>query len=560
MAPSISLGFHIGHDRGAAIVKDGELIGAISQERLDRRKHSISDEIPFEAIDCICEYLGIHINDISGVVFSGDELFGNQTERFIRKCFIEHYGLSRVEVRQIDHHLAHAWSAYVSSGFEDSFILVADGGGDYVGNMIQSESLYYAEGDSMELIESRLQHPLVGRFSRKTNYCVPFMPDFVKHNQISIGRKYEQITYLLGFGWGQAGKTMGLASYGSDHFEAPDFKNHDLNFSLTYADFLDSVYKEMERKGQSASSFLRENEADIAYAMQQFTEEAITSLVSYVTSKHKAASICFAGGLFLNCVANQRILDMCSGLGKAFFMPAAGDDGQAIGCALYAASQLRSPKLTVSSDFPYLGISYKSDDISEALKDFSSRLTYACLADEDLIEEIAKELYKDKIVGLVRGRTEIGPRALCHRSILASPLNIEMKEILNSKVKHREYFRPFAPVVTAERANEFFALKDSSPYMLLAPLVREEYREILPAITHVDNTARVQTIEESSEYFVHGLLKRFEDITSYPVLLNTSFNVAGDPIVESPRDAIITFLKTKIDILVLENYLVRKVN
>lgn len=558
MGSKVALGFHIGHDRGAALVEDGILGRAISQERLDRSKHSVSDEIPFKAIDAILADRNMSIREVDCVAFSGDEISAHHVESFVKQEFLDYYALDDITFYHVDHHLAHAWSTYAASGFDDALVLVADGGGDYVDNMVQAESLYRAKDSELELLESRFQSPLVGSFTRKTNYLLPFMPTFVKENQISLGRKYEQITYLLGFGWGQAGKTMGLASYSENPIRIQIPVTCDLGFSLTYADLLTSIDSELKYTGETFAAFKCRREADIAYAAQDMTERVVIPIVAGLMKKYQATQICFAGGLFLNCILNHKILESCKEIERSFIIPSSGDDGQALGCSFYAWNKHFKEKASVHETFPYIGLKNDTQSIKDTLREFSELLEWECLGEGELISYMSEQLINNKIIGLVRGRTEIGPRALCHRSILANPLNADMKNIMNAKVKYREYFRPFAPVVTAEKAACYFELKADSPYMLLAPQVKYEYRNALPAITHVDGTARVQTIKKEAEPFVHSLLSRFGELSGFPVLLNTSFNLAGEPVVESPRDAINTFLKTRIDLLVLEDYVVWK--
>jgi carbamoyltransferase len=210
----------------------------------------------------------------------------------------------------------------------------------------------------------------------------------------------------------------------------------------------------------------------------------------------------------------------------------------------------------ISINLPYIGISYTEDEIEDILK--GANLTYMALSNEALAEQIALRIVDNKIIALHRGRTEIGPRALCHRSILANPTNPEMKDILNKRVKHREAFRPFAPTVIAEEQFIYFDLKYESDYMLMATLVKDEYRGQLPAVTHVDNTARVQAVSKNSEPFVHEMLLAVKRHIGFPIVLNTSFNVDGEPIVESPLDAVQTFLKTEIDTLVIGNFIIDK--
>lgn len=241
---------------------------------------------------------------------------------------------------------------------------------------------------------------------------------------------------------------------------------------------------------------------------------------------------------------------------EIYIFPASGDDGQAIGNAFYAYKkhfpQMPNPQI----ELPYLGFSYSNSEIEKELKAWN--IKYKFLEDNVLAEMIAQAIWDNKIIAFHRGRTEVGPRALCHRSIFANPMNPNMKDIINNRIKHRENFRPFAPVVTKEMEYEIFELKQSSPYMLLAPTVKEAYRDKLPSITHIDNTARVQSISSETEPFVHLLLNKFAEISGIPVLINTSFNVAGQPIVEKPIDAIQTFINNDMDALVIGNFWISK--
>lgn len=552
-----ALGIHTGHDRGAAIVRDGSILAAISQERLDRVKHSRSYAIPYDSVDALLSSQGLTIQDIGCVGFSGDGIEAPSVAAFLRQDFWDHYQCSPIPFYSVNHHDSHAYSTYYTSGFQDSLILVADGGGDYAGNMTEAESVYLGIHGDVIPLEARRQHQTIRRMEDYANYLYPYMPQVVRNREISISRKYEQITYLLGFGWGQAGKTMGLASYGTSlmDFSTLSSSRFPMDFSLQYADILDVLYTMQQRSGLKHFEFLQANGADIARTIQAYTEAAMTSMVMGLLEKYQIDHICMAGGLFLNCLLNHLLLKKCP-IKEAFFFPAAGDDGQAIGSALFAYRSHFGSLVSTRLASPYLGLSYTDEEIERVLHSHS--LTYQRLDDHALAHALAREIFEDKIIALHRGRTEIGPRALCHRSILANPTSIDMKNILNNKVKHREAFRPFAPVVTAERQFDIFELEQESPFMLLAPLVKEMYRDRLPSITHVDGTARVQSVTYQQEPFIHTLLCEFEQRSGLPVLLNTSFNVAGEPIVESPEDAVSTFLKTQIDVLCIGNYITMK--
>lgn len=381
------------------------------------------------------------------------------------------------------------------------------------------------------------------------------MPQYVQKLEMSLARKYSQISHLLGFKFGQEGKTMGLASYGKPLINYSNINYENLKFSLNYKDMIKDFYIMQQLSGKSFKEFLFDQREDIASTVQNFIENVVVSIINNYTKKYGVKDVCLAGGLFLNCLTNHKILEKCD-VNNVFILPSAGDDGQALGSAYYAYTQEFGYKEPFKIDLPYLGLSYNNDDIESVIT--QKNLNYEKHTDDELIKITANYISENKIVSLHRGRTEIGPRALCHRSILANPTNPNMKDILNNRVKHREPFRPFAPTVTEEDQFEYFDLKCSSKYMLLATTVKKAYRQKLSAITHVDNTARVQAISKDQDPFLHALLLELKRINDFPIVLNTSFNVAGQPIVESPFDAINTFLSTDIDILVIGNFIIDK--
>lgn len=554
MKEKIVLGVHVGHDRAAALIKNGDIIGSIAQERLDRIKHSRSVAIPFDAIDALLKYHNIKIEDISCVGLSGDAMEAENILEAIKSDFYIHYAC-KLPIYFVSHHDSHAHAAFYASGFSNSLIFIADGGGDYYNNYTEAESLYVANEGGISLVKKRFQAPTIRRMGNESNYLLPYMPSTVRAQEISIARKYEQFTYLLGFGWGQAGKTMGLASYGKSLIDFADINYKNLDYSLKYADYLDDIFVLQQLSGISYHDYIQKNAANIAQTVQEYTEKAVITLIKNLVQKYNAEYLCLGGGLFLNCLLNQKITENCH-LKEVFIFPASGDDGQAIGNAFFAYKkhfpQMPNPHIKL----PYLGFSYSNPEIETELKSWN--LKYQFLEDDVLAQAMAQALWENKIIAFHRGCTEVGPRALCHRSILANPTNPDMKDILNNRIKHRESFRPFAPVVTKEMEYEIFDLKQSSPYMLFALTVKEAYRDKLPSITHIDNTARVQSVSQETEPFVHLLLNKFATLSGVPVLINTSFNVAGQPIVERPADAIQTFINNDMDVLVLGNYWIAK--
>lgn len=551
----IALGIHVGHDRGACLIKNGKVVAAIANERLDRVKHSQSLEIPYKSIDALLSFTNITIEDVSVIGLSAVAIEGSNIKDLYYKDFFTHYNCEHKPFYFVHHHDAHAYSTYYSSGFNKSLVFVFDGGGDFFDSKQESESIYLANDGLVTPIDKRLQNMAVRHMKDPINHMYPYMPNYVGNLEMSLARKYSQITHMLGFGFGQEGKTMGLASYGESLIDFSTMNYSDLNFSLTYKDMLKEFHVFQKVSDKSYKEYLFDERENIASTVQCFIEKAVISLIKHYTEKYNIKNICLAGGLFLNCLTNHKIIEMCN-LDNVFILPSAGDDGQALGCAYYAYISQFGFENKFDITLPYLGLSYEDSEMKKAI--ISKNLSYSYYNDEELASRIAQYIVDNKIIAFHRGRSELGPRALCHRSILANATNAEMKDILNNRVKHREPFRPFAPTVAEEDQFVYFDLKMPSKYMLLATTVKEQYRSKLAAITHIDNTARIQSISEEDDSFLHHLLLKVKDISGFSVILNTSFNVAGQPIVESPLDAINTFLETDIDILVLGNFVIDK--
>ena len=552
----IAMGINIGQDQGAAIVQGGKLIAAIAQERIDRIKHSSSVNLPFLAIDALLKYCEISIHDIDCFGVSSTAVDINDLTTYVSDALKNRYKLNTVNVIPVPHHQSHAASAFYTSDFTEAIALVADGGGEMIGLSEEAESIFYCNKSSIRLLEHRLQSNYFHALYRPHNYLFPFMNKEQLNDQISLGKKYEQITNLLGFGKNGAGKTMGLSAYGKNLIDSTASPiGNTFSFNLKFQHILQQYYSMYEQSGDNYFVFMDKHKADIARSVQDYTENQVLEIIAYLIKKYHTTQICLAGGIFLNCPINHKIIERFPEV-SLHICPAAGDDGQAIGAAFVAALTLMSQITPNSSDLPYLGINYSSSQIEDA---FHARgIPYHHYSDEQIASLVAKEIYSNQIVGLLHGRSEIGPRALCHRSILANPTNPNIKDYINSKVKHRESFRPFAPVVVAESQYVYFALLQESPYMLLAADVRNEFRKQLPGITHIDGSARVQSVRQTDDPYVHKILTEFKQLSGFPILLNTSFNDCGEPIVESPDDALRTFLTTEIDILVIENYIAYK--
>ncbi len=555
MRKQIALGIHLGHDRGAALVRDGRLVAQLAEERLDRVKHSSSPELPAKSIMAVLKLADLKAGEVSTVGISyTNVIIGNIIEQLTAEVrdFLDS---GEVPVRGFGHHDCHAWSTYCTSGAQRALILIADGSGDIVaGDRLEAESLYAAEGGHIRLLERRLQDFGLTHMTRRNSFNLAYMSDRDRPKEISIGRKYEQFTYLLGFKHGHAGKTMALAAYGTPLFGVDEPAGKGLGFSLTFDHGLAELYHLWQSSGLPWHRYVRQHSADIAASAQTLLEKYVTHVVATCNLDAQDGVLCAAGGVFLSCRLNHLLVTRTP-IKSFHVIPAAGDDGQCIGAAFAAyAAEFGEPDRS-PSPLPYLGPCHTDVEIADRLSYF--KLSAERLSNSEMANRVASDLAAGRVVGLLRGRSELGPRALCHRSLLADPRRPDMRDRLNY-LKGRELFRPFAPVVTAEDQFRYFELAQSSPFMLLAAPVRERYRSALPAITHVDGTARVQAVSERDEPFLYSLLRAFEALSAHPVLLNTSFNLAGDPIVESPHDALVAFQESSIDVLVLEGFYLSK--
>ena len=408
--------------------------------------------------------------------------------------------------------------------------------------------------NSITLIDRRLQDFGSSKMTRRNSFLLPYMIDADRKKDISLGNKYEQFTYLSGFGQREGGKTMGLAAYADPLFrpEVPTIR--DVQFPLKFETGLVEIDQIWRQSGEPWHSFAGHRAAEIAASGQLLLEEYTLALLNALNPTGAHRTLCGAGGVFLNCQMNGRILRETK-FQELHVVPAAGDDGQCIGAAFHAYGQAFGAPRRRAEPLPFLGPRYQRSVIEDQLR--QAELVAEELEEGPMLERMADALARGRVIGLLRGRSETGPRALCHRSLLADPRRVEMKDRLNG-LKRRELFRPFAPAVTEEDQAAFFELETPSPYMLVATRLRPQFRATLPAIVHVDGSSRVQAVNKRKEPFVHALLRAFETRTGYPVLLNTSFNLGGEPIVEAPKDAIETFLRSSIDVLVIENHILSR--
>jgi carbamoyltransferase len=554
------------HDAAAALVRDGQLIAAAEEERFSRRKHDFG--WPAGAIAYCLREAGITINDVDHVVFYEKPIL--KFERIL-SCYISTWPMSYIafakalplwlkdrlwlkdhiqkqlgtdhEILFAEHHMSHAASAFLVSPFEEATVLTLDGVGEWT-----TTTMGWGRGSEIQLTrEIRFPH--------------------------SLGLFYSAITAYLGFEVNDAEwKVMGLAPYGKSTLVEPCRQlirtQPDGSFALNMRYFAHhySAQRMFNRRfeqlfGQPQrvpEAEIGEFHQDIARSGQHVFEEVAVNLARAAHELHPSDNLCLAGGCALNTVANWKIMEQTP-FKRLFVQPAAGDSGGAVGAAFYIYNTvLGNPREFTLRDV-YLGPAFDEAEMETALRAAGTQVRWEKLPRVELLQRTAAVLRDDKVIGWFQGRMEFGPRALGCRSILANPMNPEMKKIVNSKIKFREYFRPFAPAVLRERADEFFEMNgQESPFMLLVPPVRADKRAVIPAVTHADGTGRVQTVVRETNEKFYELIQQFAGLTGVPVLLNTSFNVRGEPIVCTPQDAVNCFLKTGLDYLVLGNILIRK--
>jgi carbamoyltransferase len=547
------------HDSSACLVRDGELVFAVAEERISRIKHDA--RFPQNAIRACLDFGRVKAEQLDEVCF-GWQFPGaafrhdlkcyasgkmpatytnglNSTLHFLSmwhqrggaKRFAQVFGAKKARMRFVEHHLAHALSAYSFSGFEDAAVVVMDGRGAW-----EATSIWHGR-------DGRIEHVLT----------IPF-PD-------SVGYFYSEFTEYLGFHrnsdeW----KVMGLAPYGKPGVELRAFIDAEASPYKVHARKLVSnaggPFAEMVRllgPARVPESEIEERHKDVAYAAQDACEMAMMSVVKMAIEKTKSRNVCLAGGVALNSKANGKIV--ASGIVDNFFVqPAASDDGVALGAALapYLDGGGRLPMKAMRH--AYLGPEFDDETIENVLKTY--KLKYARLS--DVAEAAAELLSKGKILGWFQGRMEFGPRALGSRSILADPRDPEMNAKVNNAVKFREWWRPFAPSMKKEAAGEYLESASDSPFMILTAQVRPEKRAVIPSVTHVDGSARPQTVEKEINPLYWRLIDEFGKRTDVPVIMNTSFNLRGEAIVHTPTDAIRTFFSSGMDALVIGSFLVEK--
>ena len=584
------------HDSAAATVVDGKIIAAAQEERFSRKKHD--SRYPFNAVNYVLEASNLKLNKIDYIVFfekpflkferlietyvafapKGFKSFCMSMPIWLReKLFQKKFLFEKLkqhddnfdDINKIyfsEHHYSHAASAFYPSPFKDAVILTLDGVGEWA-----TTTIAIGNGNEIKMLKEI-------------------------HFPHSIGLLYSAFTYFTGFKVNSGEyKVMGLAPYGQPKYkdiimkELVDLKD-DGSFRLNmkyfnYATGLTMINNKFEDLfGQKARNphkdLLTQFHMDIASSIQNVTEEIVLKLTMSLSKEYKSRNLCLAGGVALNCVANGKILKN-NIFENIWIQPAAGDAGGSLGAALaFWYKELGNKRNPSSSDDEmrgsYLGPSFYDNQVENTLKSLNAK--YTKQNEENLISLIANELKNGKIIGWFQGRMEFGPRALGARSIIADPRSDKMQKKLNLKVKFRESFRPFAPSVLREDLNDWFELNSDSPYMLLVSNVKKNIqipmtekdqklfginklnikRSSIPAVTHVDYSARIQTVHEKTNPKYYKLIKKFKEITNCPILVNTSFNVRGEPIVCTIEDAFRCFMGTNLDILVCESFILNK--
>lgn len=557
------LGTGLSHDGSSCLLRDGRVAVAIEKERLTRRKHDGGNDS--DTIRYCLEAEGITLDDVAVVVQNANfSMFERGNGWFEGPRILGDHP----RVVTISHHLAHAYGAFGSSPFREAAVLVIDGCGNAYDECIDREGArvpvdplppevqhLYFEKDSYYIAE---EGRLVPRFKDFSPWGMglrgyPMCPPTTLH---SIGGLYAAGSIYALLGLEDPGKLMGLAPYGRPG--AYDFEIFDLRDGRVFVrqDWMGRFRDPSRGFEHFQSNF--QYYADIAGWVQREVERALLYVLRHRFALAPSENLAYGGGVALNAVANRRILREC-GFRNVFFQPAAGDNGLAVGAAWYGWLVTLGRERVLHDGSTCFGRRYPRSAIDEAIERHADSV--ACTRAHgvrDVVERTSGLLAEGNVVAWFRGGSEFGPRALGHRSILADPRDRRVRDFINSRIKFREDFRPFAPSVILEDAPEYFDLEGESPYMMLVAPVRPEWRDRIPAIVHRDGTCRIQTVTEASDPAYYGLLKAFRRATGLSVLLNTSFNRRGTPIVETPGEAIEFFLGCDLDALVLEDRVVTR--
>ena len=554
---------HFYHDTSACILRDGKLIVALEEERFSRQKHTWA--FPNQAITRAIAAAGITPAEIDHVAVSIDPLkdwhrkaafaltLGTRVVPFVKhevwrawnrqrdlhSWFKETWpGSKKPRLHHVSHHLSHIAGSFFVSPYERAALLSMDGSGEW-------STTWLGETDGRDFTcfsESYFPHSLGSFYEAATEYC-GFKPNY------------------------DEGKTMGLAPFG-DHKRFYDtmasmvqvddegrvrvdqswFKYNNWGSGRIGQRYIDAFGAQRKSPGP-----FDDRHNDVAAAAQRVLEERIIEMCRVLERRTTAENLVISGGVALNSVVNGRILRECR-FKDLYVMPAAGDNGTSIGAAFYVWNKILGNRERYHHNDPYPGLGYSNEEIEKTLKE--CKLPYA--RSSQVEKDTAQMLKSGKIIAWFQGRSEIGPRALGNRSIICDPTLPHMKDKINAEVKHREAYRPFAPSATTECRKEFFEIEVEAPFMLNVCMVRPEKISVLPAITHVDGSARLQTVRKEINPRYHALISEFGKLTGVPVILNTSFNIMGEPMVETPLDAIRCFYSTGLDVLVIGDFIVKK--
>lgn len=559
--PLYVLGTGLSHNGSAVLLKDGRVCVGIEKERITRIKHQGGNDT--DAIQYCLDAEGITLADVDLVVQSANFEIPERERFHGKRLFADSEKPSLVS---ISHHLAHAYSAIGTCDFDDCVVMVIDGCGSPIGQCIDhsektdfpardqfSENEMWCEKDSFYHFDGKELKPLVKDFSPVEKHLDDQLKlPTTKH---SIGGFYAAISHYVFGNMDDVGKLMGLAPYGKPGLieeEAFEFRNRSL---LVRED-----WKQLLKMPSAGYPFFKNNfqyYADVAFWAQQQVEKAVSRCFEDRLKHFPHQNVCYSGGVALNAVTNAKLLD--SGLVKNFYIePAAGDNGLALGCAYYGWLEvLKKPKVKHDGNTCF-GKKYVADEIEKTLENVPGTWNVQKLELTELAEKVSRFLAEGKTVGWFQNHSEFGPRALGHRSILAHPGIKGLGDHINANIKFREDFRPFAPAVLPEFASKYFRSGRKSPYMILIDQTRPEFLEQLQNVTHVNGTARVQTVDKNWNELFFQLLRAFEKQTGIGVLLNTSFNKKGMPIVETPEQAVELFHESALDVLVLNDVVVWK--
>jgi carbamoyltransferase len=550
------LGISNSHNGAVCLLKGDKIVAAIQEERLTRVKRQRTyGSIPTLSINYCLQHAGITPRDLDLIVSCVAGQAGVPSEDVKLNPLLQavQHG---VPVLQIAHHLAHAVSAFATSGFTESAILVVDGIGspeqdlsaeeravikDQVTNGWETISLYVAEGATITPLEKHMVEE-----GRWIDWDYLRMPRFG-----SLGGIFSAAAWQIFSDYQEAGKVMGLAPFGTPVFPVSDFFDI-VDGRFEYHDTVPSRFAHAERWPSRKTEY-----ENLASSCQVALEEGLLHLVGRLRVLYPGKNLSYAGGVALNSIANERIIRE-SDFEDIYIVPAAEDSGCAIGAAYHGLWQLTGGNTGRRLRHDAVGRSYQIDEIEQAVARTPGVVTSVS---SDVLSEAVDLLTSGKIIGWFQGGSELGPRALGQRSILCDPRSPDAKDLLNSRVKHREGFRPFAPVVPLEEANQWFemdGLDPASPFMLRICRFREDKMSQVPGVVHIDGTGRLQTVTPEDNGRFYQLARRFHEVTGVPILLNTSFNVMDEPIVETPEDALWCFLSTNLDALFLEDRMVTK--